>query len=243
MLFSSCCLVASLGRQTIFRLTVLGAVFLVSGRFTGMPSGRDSEPTCSIWKPSQVHQCKCLPLRGWKTVQGALWSHIHGLFWPLHLHQDSPVSATCERMCLEFFLCKVLVRGNLNWSSCYNPVSIFTTLALMWSYNIHIQMLKTDLFFFFFLNSSHNHVFWRDQFPELTDTVIAFMWAQENGRENGGRQDNGITASRAQFGVGCLLGCLNRLHLWCLVKHKSEDNLCRRVQQKNPLIDLPSQWR
>lgn len=112
----------------------------------------DSQECCQdgTWSPHTLpgshHEspwCTCLPLRGWQIVPGALWSHIRGLFWPLHLHQGAPLSATCERMYLEIFLCKVLVKGNLKWSS-YNCVSICTLLALMRSYIIHIQMLKTD---------------------------------------------------------------------------------------------------
>lgn len=73
--------------------------------------------------------------------------------------------------------------------------------------------------------------------------MIALMQVQENWREDGGRQDNRIAATRAQFGAGCLLGCWNRLDLWWLVRHKFEDNFCRRIQQKTPLIDFPRQWR
>lgn len=80
--------------------------------------------------------------------------------------------------------------------------------------------------------------FWQDQFPELIDTVIALMWVQENGMEDGNRRDGRIIACQVQFCVSCLLGFWDKLHLWWPVGHKFEDNVRRKVQQKKS-IDWP----
>lgn len=113
-------------------------MFLVNGSFSRTLSVGDSEPTCLVWKLSppvqtfeKLKNCpRCL-------VEAHLWAFLAS---PLVLG-FSILCCSCKRTYLDFFLCKVLVKGNLSWPSSYSPVPIFSSLALMWSHNTNIRFL------------------------------------------------------------------------------------------------------